>query len=274
MRCDGKRLRMPPYSQIVPYLEPRRCDSQNHVRIEFDMDPISEYIAALPPDAPTVSYMTLVIASYVRALRKYPQANRFIRGKRFYQRNEITVCFVMLKSREKDGSFEETVLKLKFSPDATLFEICEQVDRAVEENRAMAHENITDKLLAWVLKAGPIVSLLVGAIKCMDYFGFAPKFIVDGSPFHTGLFITNLASIRANYVYHHLYEFGTNSLFVAIGSGQRRLVLKDGKVAEKRYIPFGVVVDERICSGFEFVCFFREFSSYMRNPKRLETLDN
>ena len=275
MRCDGKRLRMPPYSQLVPYIETRRCDSQNNVKVEIDIDPITEYIASLReerPEASHVSYMTLIIAGYVRALRKYPQVNRFIRGKKFYQRKDITVSFVILKSRESDGSYEETVLKLKLDPDATLFDICDQVNKAVEDNRGMAHENITDKLLAWVLRAGPLVSLVVGALKVMDYFGFVPKAIVEGSPFHTGLFITNLMSIRANYVYHHLYEFGTNSLFVSMGNCVKRLEMRGGQVVEKRYMPLGVTVDERICSGFEFICFLREFESYMRKPKRLETL--
>jgi len=217
--------------------------------------------------------MTLIIAAYVRALRKFPQINRFIKGKHFYQRNEVSVCFVMLKNRENDGSYEETVLKLKFDPDATLFQVCEQVNKAVEDNRAVAHENATDKLLSAVLRTGPLVSLVAGVIKTMDYFGFAPRAIIDGSPFHTGLFITNLMSIRANYVYHHLYEFGTTSLFVSMGNCQKRLEKHDDQVVEKRCIPLGVTVDERICSGFEFVCFLREFESYIRKPKRLETLE-
>ncbi|MCL2545421.1 MAG: 2-oxo acid dehydrogenase subunit E2 [Clostridia bacterium] len=264
---------MPPYTQITPYIMTRRCDAENNMRVEIDIDPIAEYIASLPPEAPRVSYMTLIIAAYVRALRKYPQVNRFIRGKKYYQRKDITVCFVVLKTRESDGSYEETVLKLKLDPDATLFEVCERVNKAVEDNREMAHENVTDKLLAWVLRAGPLVTLLVNAIKAMDYFGVVPKAVAEGSPFHTGLFITNLMSIRANYAYHHLYEFGTNSLFVSMGNCQRRLVLREGQATEKRYMPLGVTVDERICSGFEFICFFREFESYMRKPKRLETLD-
>ena len=81
-------------------------------------------------------------------------------------------------------------------------------------------------------------------------------------------------SIRARYVYHHLYEFGTNSLFVSMGACERRLEMRGGQVVEKSYMPLGVTLDERICSGFEFVCFMREFESYMRKPKRLETLDS
>ncbi len=273
MRCDGKRLRMPPYSQIIPYLETRRCDSQNNVKVEFDIDPISEYIASLPPDAPTVSYMSLVVAAYVRALRKFPQINRFIKGRHFYQRKDITVSFVVLKSRESDGSFEETVLKLKIDPNATLFDVCNQINTAVEENRTMAHENSTDKLLSFVMRFGPLVSLVAGLVKVLDYYGLAPRAIVDNSPFHTGLFVTNLMSIRTNYVYHHLYEFGNTSLFAAMGNCQKKLEMQGDKVVEKRYMPLGVCVDERVCSGFEFACFFREFEAYMRKPKRLETLE-
>ncbi len=274
MRCDGKRLKMPIYSQIIPYIETRRCDSQNQIRVDVDIDPIAEYISSLPPDAPTVSYMSVLIAAYVRALRKFPMVNRFIKGRHFYQRKEINVSFVMLKSRQSDGSYEETVLKLKVDPDATLFPICEQVNRSIEDNRELSHANKTDKLLGAIMRITPLVSAIVGLVRMLDYFGLVPRFVVDASPFHTGLFITNMMSIRTNYVYHHLYEFGTTSLFVSMGNAQKNTVLREDGPHERRTLPLGVVVDERVCSGYEYACFFREFESYMKRPKRLETLEN
>lgn len=262
---------MPVYNRIIPYIENRRCDSQNNIRVDFDVEPISEYIAQLPKDSPTVSYMSIFIAAYIRALKKFPQANRFIRGKRFYQRNEITVSFVMLKDRQNDGSHEETVLKVKFEPDDTLFDVCTKIEKTMSENSSEAYNNKTDKLLALVTRITPLVSLVVAMIKMLDYFGWIPRFIVDASPFHSGLFITSMMTIRTNYVYHHLYEFGTTSLFASLGKFEKRVEMRDGQTVEKRYMPVGVTVDERIGAGYEFACFLREFEIYMRKPKRLET---
>ena len=164
-------------------------------------------------------------------------------------------------------------MKLKFDPNDMLFDVCKKVNAAIEENKGATFANKTDKLLAAVLRITPLVSVVIGILKAMDYFGCLPRSIVDGSPFHASLFITNLMSIRTNYVYHHMYEFGTNSLFAAMGNCERRLELQDGQVVEKRYMPVGVTVDERVCSGYEFSCFLREFESFMRKPKRLESAE-
>ena len=85
------------------------------------------------------------------------------------------------------------------------------------------------------------------------------------------MFITNMASIRSNHIYHHLYEFGTTSVFLALGQHKKRLeIQKDGTVAEKAVMPIGVVTDERIAAGHYYTSAFRRFEKYLLNPELLE----
>ena len=51
----------------------------------------------------------------------------------------------------------------------------------------------------------------------MDKHGILPKGIIEASPFHTSLFLTNLKSIKMETVYHHIYNFGTTGIFVSMG---------------------------------------------------------
>ena len=49
--------------------------------------------------------------------------------------------------------------------------------------------------------------------------------------FHASLSLTNLASIRTNHIYHHVYEFGTISVFshgqpAGCPCGEQEVVLK------------------------------------------------
>ena len=95
--------------------------------------------------------------------------------------------------------------------------------------------------------------------------------IIDALPFHTSLFVTNMASIRMNYVYHHIYDFGTTSVFVSIGKKESKLDMdREGNVFKKNVLPLGIVIDERICSGAAYARGFNYFERLLKNPECLE----
>ena len=95
--------------------------------------------------------------------------------------------------------------------------------------------------------------------------------IVDASPFHTSLFVTNLASIRTNTIYHHLYEFGTTGVLVSMGQPMKKIVKNGETVEEKKIMELGIVTDERIANGHYYGRCFKELSRYYKNPALLET---
>lgn len=105
---------------------------------------------------------------------------------------------------------------------------------------------------AGVLRVG------VGLFKFMDKHGLLPKKVIDMSPFHNSLCISNLASIRTNHIYHHCYEFGTTSVFITLGNLREVAKRKGGEVVFERCIPLGVVMDERICSQLFCPCFQKD----------------
>ena len=92
--------------------------------------------------------------------------------------------------------------------------------------------------------------------------------IIDLSPFHTSMFITNLASIKTSYIHHHCYEFGTTSVFVCMGKPVPDYM---GGDLTRKVMPIGVVMDERICTGYEYAAFYSDFKGYLRDLSQLET---
>ena len=109
---------------------------------------------------------------------------------------------------------------------------------------------------------------VVWLARLMDNWGILPKAIVELSPFHTSLFITNLASIRTSYIHHHCYDFGTTSVFICMGKPVPDFLSGN---YDKKLMPLGVVMDERICSGYEFAMFNSDFRRFLKNPEVLET---
>ena len=140
----------------------------------------------------------------------------------------------------------------------------------MEENRATGDTNSTDKVISTLLGIPGILSVGVGLFKLLDHFGLLPKAILDASPFHTSIVVSNLASIGTNCIYHHCYQFGTTSIIMTIGV-PKEIPHRHGKtVTFERCLPFGIVMDERICSGSYFARAFVRFREYLADPTLLE----
>lgn len=54
-----------------------------------------------------------------------------------------------------------------------------------------------------------ILKLAVNSLIFLDKINLLPKSIIDNSPFHSSIFVTNVGSIGLDTIYHHIYNFGT-----------------------------------------------------------------
>lgn len=272
MRADGKRVKhLRPFFEIIPYIMNKRVDSQNYITQEVDIESIKEYISQKRGSGAGISHLSIVIAAFFKTAHEYEQLNYFVVNKKIYRRNHFCISFVALKNDGGDEVTEQTVVKIFLEDGDDIFTISKKVNDAVEANKDIKGSNATDKLLSRLMHFPGLATFSVGFIKVLDRFGCLPRTVIDASPFHTSLFITNMASLRSKPIYHHIYKFGTTSIFVALGQNEKRLTLqKDGSVAEKIIMPLGIVTDERIASGHYYTSAFRKMEKYLKDPKILE----
>jgi len=270
-RPDGRRLKQPdPILALTPYLMPQRVDAQVHTVLRVNCDTLTKYIREQREKGFDLSYMDLIAAAYVRAVSQHPSLNRFIMNKQVYARNTISISLTMI--REQDEEVMETAIKPLFSPYDTVYDVHKKFRKEIDENREPEAANSTDKLARFLMAVPGLPTAVVGLIRLLDRYGLIPRIIVKLSPFHTGLFIANMASIGMPHINHHIYNFGTTSLFIGMGSVERNIVLKkDGTAGYERTIPLGVVSDERITSGADYGRAMTTFRAYMNNPTLLET---
>lgn len=268
MRADGKRLRhTDPMYRVAAHIMDKRIDSMNMTTIDIPYEPIQEYINKKRKEGIRISHMALVIAAYIRTMAEFPELNRFVVNKKIYTRNEVAVGMVVLKSLEDhDG----TMSKMYFDKANTVFEVNDIINKYVEENRDVPENNSTEKLIKILLSVPGLLTVGVKVFKLMDRYGLLPKAIINASPFHMSMGITNLASIRTNHIYHHCYEFGTTSVFMAMGNLREVAKRKGDEIIFVRSLPIGVTMDERICSGSYFASAFRALKKYLANPELLE----
>ncbi len=268
MRKDGKRLRdVNPMYTIVPYIMCERNDALNSVTVKIPYAPLHSYLNASRKKGEPISHMAVMLAAYVRVLTQYPVLNRFVVNRKVYAHNDIKVSLVVLKPGSES---DETMGKIDLALEDTIFDVNRKINEYVEVSRNIEESNSMDKLVSALTRIPGLLRVAVGLLKWMDKHGIMPKSVIDASPFHTSLTISNLASIRTKEIYHHIYNFGTTSLFITMGSPEKTVEMVDGEPKEVRYLPLGVVMDERIASGLEYAQAFRKFAHYMEHPEVLE----
>jgi len=271
-RSDGNLLKdIPAFDRIIPHLMNKRYDATNYGKVEFDMTKLHAFLRELRLEGHKVGLMDAVITAFALLQRKMPEVNRFIMNKKIYQRNHVCVSFAIIK-RQEDGQILETAVKVYIEPEDDLLSISEKIRDVIRENEKPQDENATDRFVNGLMSLPLLPGVLVGLIKWMDRRNILPKAIIKLSPFHTSMFITNLASIQMEYIYHHLYEFGTTSIFIAMGMPRRE---KDEETGEtKRVMTLGLALDERICKGAEWARALYEFRRNLENPERLYARKN
>ena len=268
MRADGIKLKnIDPMYKIASYVMDKRYDAMNMVTIDIPLDHISNYLKEKRKDGITISHMAVFLAAYVRVVAEFPELNRFFVNKKAYQRKELSVSMVVLKAGSADNG---TMSKMYFDKKNTIFEVNDIINKYVDENRNAPDNNGTEKLMKVLLKIPGLMPIGVRFIKFMDKHGFLPKSVIDMSPFHASLLISNLASIRTNHIFHHVYEFGTTSIGITMGNAREIPKRKGNDIIFERCLPLGVVMDERIASGSYFAMAFRKLRMYLRNPEILE----
>lgn len=267
MRADGTKMKgLSPFVLTIPYIMPKRYDAQNMAKELVDEDVVRAFIHARRKAGHRVTHMSVLIAAYYKALQENPMLNCFVVNRKIYKRNHFCVTFVMVKLRP-DGSQDETTIKIFVQKEDTVYTLAERIEEEIHKNAEPAEANRTDKFAAMAFAVPGLARVVFGLARFLDYHGLLPRSVIDLSPFHTSLFITNLASINHQYIYHHTYEFGTTSVFICMG----RPEMQSTEAGKNRVMPLGIVMDERICTGIEYVRFSEAFRYYIKHPEELET---
>lgn len=271
-RSDGYRIKnVQPFFLIIPYVMKTRVDSQVYFGDDMDITNAERFVREHQEDMPGLKLFHIVLAATIRTYSQRPYLNRFVISSKIYQRKDIPVSMIIKKRINASG--EETLVKPVFERDATLKDVVDTFNELVEENKAEVSQNGTDStakiignLPHWLVKA------VVDFLMWMDRRNILPHALNKVSPFHTGIFLTNVGSIGIEPIYHHLYEFGTTSLFLAMG--KKRVVIHqddEGNIKRQKFIGFKLVADERICDGQYFAESCKMLMNFIKHPEKLLT---
>ena len=269
---DGTLIKaLDPVVFLMPFIMPRRCDSQVFLNLELDLTNVDAFVKEQKKNIPGLTLYHVVFAALTRAAFEYPQINRFIVDGGIYQRDHVKISMMVKKEFEVDG--KESAIFPCFEKTDTLADMVEQCNRLTEETLAevKGDSNQFDALTK-ILNVMPsfVTKGFVNLMFWLDKHGHLPKVLTNLQPFHSSFFVTNVGSIGLPVIFHHLYQFGTVSGFVSVGRKEWKLVLdKDGNVSKKKILPVTFLGDSRICDGYSFSCAFRTIKKCFDHPEIL-----
>jgi len=276
-RRDGFLVRnLDPMGKLIPYIMKSKTDSWVLFEDRIDITHTQDFLRKMrKSEIPGLTLYHIVFAAIVRTYSQVPELNRFIQRNNIYARNEMKGSMVVMKGMQRDS--ERTTIMPRFEMDATLKEVVAEIERLanpIDRTKKVAEDenkNEFDKLeFALSLIPGFLIRFVFSLLKLLDRYGLIPKFLTDLSPFHSSFFITNMGSIGMQPVYHHIYEFGTISIFGAIGSKETiHEIDREGNIRRRTFLNMKFVVDERICDGFVYAIGFKHIKSGISRPEQL-----
>lgn len=272
-RKDGVLLRdLDSMHFIVPLLYPNRCDNEAFIFERIDLTNLNAWLEKQNASEPDYRYnmFQVIVTAMLKCLTLRPKMNRFIANKNTYQRNDLSAAFVVKKQFSDNGG--EALAFVHAKPEDTVFSVHDEIFRQVSSCRSgradpstASMDFFTQKLPRWVSKTA------VAFVRMLDRHGKVPSSFIESDPYYASVVLTNLGSIRLHSGYHHLTNWGTNSVFVTIGEKKRRPFFdEEGQTMMKDSIDLGLTVDERIADGYYYSKTVRLLRTLLENPELLE----
>jgi len=257
---------------FMPYLYPNRADNEAFIREEFDLTNLEAFLEKKNEGLDKAHRYTIfhaVCAAIVKTFTLRPQMNRFIKGCRLYQRDDLSLGFVV-KKQFRDNAAEGLAF-IKFPPETTVDSLHERIMQEIFECRSDKLDNSTKGMEMFTHLPRWLMRIAIFILHRLDFYGKVPYDLIKADPNYASVFLTNLGSIKLNAGYHHLSNWGTTSVFVVIGEKARRPVFhEDGTFEMRTMLDVGITLDERIADGYYYAKTVRLLKKLIENPELLD----
>lgn len=248
-RHDGDLVRgEPPMRRIMPYLMPGRNESIILNDSTFRIEQARAWLKAYNRSHAEHATLFHVLAYAVgQALHARPELNRFVSGGRLYQRRGVQISFVVKKELRDDG--HTTTVKVEIPRGERFAEFAARLAAAIRE--AQDTERAVDRETSLIMRLpGPLVRALVAFAKGLDRWNLFPRFMTAPDPMFASIFLANLGSVGISDAYHHLYEYGTVSIFGAVSAPAYLPFVEGETVVARPGLHVRWSFDERIHDAF------------------------
>ena len=270
-RKEGRLLRsLPGFAKFIPYIMPQRNDRYIHYEEAFEVTQLDRMLRKLRVDGyKGIGILHFLIAAYIRGISRMPGINRFVVGRRIYARNNIEVVMTVKRALSIDAT--ETTIKVVFEPTDTILDVYRKMNEKIDEIKSSEENNGTEDVADLIARLPRfLIRFALTVLRVMDFFGWIPQSLLNVSPFHGSMIITDLGSLRIGPIYHHIYNFGTLPAFIAFGTKRHAYELnRRGEMVDRKYVDCKFVLDEGIVDGHYWAQMLLAYRYMFEHPEIL-----
>ena len=248
---------------LFPFIFPRRSDAEVSSTVDFDLEELCSWVDKQNKSKKLeykMTYFHAIMACFGKVFFNRNRLNRFIQNKRLYERDKVIFSF-MAKDKMTDEA-DEKIICLTLDPKDNALDMSRKMAIDVFKSKNEGKNDFDDVLKIFTKLPKWLLNIIVKFVMFLDRHGWNPKALTEGDTNYSTVIFSNLGSIKSNSCYHHLNEYGTNSIVITIGT------IKE--VNKRRVVDITFTLDERIADGFYFSKSVNMAQEIANNPKLLE----
>jgi pyruvate/2-oxoglutarate dehydrogenase complex dihydrolipoamide acyltransferase (E2) component len=268
-RSDGTKVRgLDPMRRMLPMVMPTRNEAVVYYEQIIDATAMVAFLDEHNRgDGPKLTPLHLVVAALGRTLIARPALDRFVAGRRLWQREVTAVSFAA--KREFDDRGVLKTIKLPVVADEALTATAARIHDAVHAGRTRDDRPVDREMSLLGKLPDAILSPIVRLARALDRWNCLPHALMRDDPLFASVFIANLGSLGIDRAWHHLYEHGTVSLFCVIGALRpRQVVGADGAPTVRPTLSLRFTLDERVCDGYYAAQSLEILRADLEDPRR------
>lgn len=249
-RSDGKLLTAHhKFRKMMPYIMRGRNESVVYFDSYINAEPVLEYIdKAREKGDLNVDLTHCVVGALAIGFHENPKMNRYVVGRRLYQRDGVHITFSM-KRGKLEREAKVAINKLEVPATENFAELAARMNQNIQVERSDTKTYVDKELDLLMLLPRPILRGAVAFFRQLDYYGLLPASFIKGDAMFASGVVANLGSLNMGAGYHHLYEWGTASLFLMVGKVEEKPVVIDGEITIQKVLHIRYSYDERIDDG-------------------------
>jgi len=270
-RKDGKYISdMNHLNKILPYLLPGRTGNQVNYIASIDISSVLNYVKERKAiEGNNVTFFSTLMAAVVRIGAMRPGLNRFIKGYRFYQKNDFELG-IIAKSQYSDDA-TRTIHKIKFEPSDDIFDVTDSIYKEINASRAGKLGGSNDTAVNFSKHSRFTNRFIFKVARFLDFHGWVPNSWISTDPYHSSIMVSNVGSFGIGTVDHHLTDWGTNSIILIVGAIYDKIVHTDNDGFILRpYVDLSFTIDDRVADGYYFGKSIVLLTEILNDPKSLE----
>ncbi len=256
--------------RVMPHVMPGRNESAIYLQDKIEIAGTLEYLSKRESVGGKATLFHAVLAAFVRTLAERPQLNRFVAGRRLYQRREISLSFAVKKKFSDAAPI--TTVKRVFDPRDRLSDVIRRVDESIGEGRGEGPTASEREMSAAAFFPRSALRGVFWMQRVLDYWNLLPAALIRNDPLYASAVAANLGSLGLPVPFHHLFEYGTVSLFLAVGKIEKAPVVDgSGGLAVREVLPVTFTFDDRICDGYYCARSLERFRELLMSPAQLDS---